>query len=404
MNILMLSNTFPYAPTKGGTQIRTFYLLRYLQQQHRVTLVTQRSPEVSMAEMDGLRDWVDRLVLFDRPPEPSSAVLAKLQRWSAFGVQGTPPNVKALYSRAMQAWVDAAVETGKYDVITCEHSVNEHYIRPGWYRRLPTVVDVHSSVYATCRNQLQTGTAEKLWRDRLNLLLLNRYERQYCQKFSQIVVTTPEDEAQLQRFAPDRPITTIPNGVDFALFPQRQQDPGGHHLIFVGTMDYIANIDAAKFLSLDILPALQARYPDTTLSLVGARPTEAVLALGSHPGVKVTGQVSSMAEYLHQATVCVIPMRTGFGIKNKTLEAMAAGVPVVGSDRGLEGLAVDQPLRALRANRVEAYVAAIGRLFEDAALRQHLADAAHAYVTREFTWQRAGQRYEQVLSGNRPEA
>jgi glycosyltransferase involved in cell wall biosynthesis len=404
MNILMLSNTFPYPPTKGGTQIRTFYLLRHLQQQHRVTLVTQRSPEVSGAEIAGLRDCVDTLVLFDRPPEPSAGVLAKLQRLGDFCLQGTPPSVKAGYSTAMQAWVDAAVKTGKYDVITCEHSVNESYVRPDWSQPIRTVVDVHSSVYATCRNQLQTGTAEKPWRDRLNLLLLKRYERRYCQKFSQIVVTTPEDEAQLQRFVPDRPITTIPNGVDFALFPKRQQDPGGHRLIFVGTMDYIANIDTAKFLSLDILPALQARYPDTTLALVGARPTDAVLALGTHPGVKVTGQVSSMAEYLHQATVCVIPMRTGFGIKNKTLEAMAAGIPVVGSDRGLEGLEVDQPLRALRANRVEEYVAAIGRLFEEAALRQHLADAAHAYVTREFTWQRAGQRYEQVLSGYRSEA
>jgi glycosyltransferase involved in cell wall biosynthesis len=54
-----------------------------------------------------------------------------------------------------------------------------------------------------------------------------------------------------------------------------------------------------------------------------------------------------MAEYLHQATVCVIPMHT----KNKTLEAMAAGVPVVGSDRGLEGLADEQ---VLLGNRSEA--------------------------------------------------
>ncbi|PSN06422.1 glycosyl transferase family 1, partial [filamentous cyanobacterium CCT1] len=47
MRILMISATFPYPPTLGGTQIRTFYLLKHLSQNHEVTLVTQRSPEVT---------------------------------------------------------------------------------------------------------------------------------------------------------------------------------------------------------------------------------------------------------------------------------------------------------------------------------------------------------------------
>ncbi|WP_419761102.1 glycosyltransferase, partial [Crocosphaera watsonii] len=49
-------------------------------------------------------------------------------------------------------------------------------------------------------------------------------------------------------------------------------------------------------------------------------------------------------------------------MKNKTLEAMAAGVPIVASDRGLEGMKVDgdnTPLRALRANKIEEYVKGI---------------------------------------------
>jgi glycosyltransferase involved in cell wall biosynthesis len=192
----------------------------------------------------------------------------------------------------------------------------------------------------------------------------------------------------------------IPNGVDFTAFPKRVQDLGEKHLIFSGAMDILANIDAAKFLCLEILPALQERYPEVKVTLVGARPTEAILALGHNSAIEVTGSVNSMAEYLHQATVCVIPMRTGFGIKNKTLEAMAAGIPVVASDRGLEGLAIDQPQRALRANCVEEYVQAISQLFENATLRQAIADAAHAYVTQEFTWEQAGERYAQVVLGD----
>jgi glycosyltransferase involved in cell wall biosynthesis len=167
-------------------------------------------------------------------------------------------------------------------------------------------------------------------------------------------------------------------------------------------MDAIHNIEAAQFFALEVFPVLQQRYPDATFRIVGAQPTPKILKLGERPGIIVTGSVPSIVEYLHQATVCVVPLRTGYGIKNKTLEAMAAGTPVVGSDRGLEGLAVDGadvPLRALRANQVQEYVEAISRLFENALLREQLSQNARSLIEQKYTWERAGELYEQVLLG-----
>ena len=82
---------------------------------------------------------------------------------------------------------------------------------------------------------------------------------------------------------------------------------------------------------------------------------------------------------------------------------MAAGVPVVGSDRGLEGLEVDgesTPLRALRANCVQEYIQAIRKLFEQPTLRSQLAANGRALIEKEYTWTTAGERYEQILMGN----
>lgn len=394
MNILMLSSTFPYPPTKGGTQVRTFHLLRYLNQAHNVTLLTQRSSDVSDADIEALREFVTELVVFPRPEVKKFGVISKIQRFGSFLLEGTSPSVKASYSPEMQAWIDQSID--KFDVITCEHSVNEIYIRPEFRQRIQTIVNIHSSVYGSCKNQLQSGTSENIWRDRINLLLLKRYEKHYCQKFSDIVVTTEEDQRQLQQFARSTPITIIPNGVDFTEFPYRQSDPDGHHLVFIGAMDNLANIDAARFLSLEILPVLKQCYPDTTLSIVGARPTLEVQQLAQLPGVTVTGKVASIATYLHQATVCVIPMRTGYGIKNKTLEAMASGVPVVASDRGLEGLPVNRSL-ALRANTVSEYVEAISQLFENAALRSQLSQTARSLIETQYTWEKMGHQYLELL-------
>jgi polysaccharide biosynthesis protein PslH len=399
MHILMVSSTFPYPATRGGTQVRTFNLLKYLSHRHAVTILTQREPDVTDAEIAGLQDCVDNLIIFERPPESASGIIKKIQRFGTFITQGTPPSVLNRYSIEMQNWIDNYVEAGKCDVITSEHSVNEIYVRPHFQKQLKTLVNVHSSVYGTCRNQLQTGITENTLRDKLNLPLLRRYEQRYCSKFSAIVVTTEEDKIQLQEFHPNSEIAVIPNGVDLIYFPNRTSDPGGHRLIFIGAMDNLANIDAVCFFCNEVLPEIQKRYPDTTFDIVGSRPAPSVLALQEKPGVNITGRVPSMVDYLHQATICVVTMRTGFGIKNKTLEAMAAGVPVVGSDRGLEGLAVDKPLRALRANQPAEYITAISQLFDNPQLRDELSCNARQLVETEFTWDSAGKRYEEVCLG-----
>ncbi|RCJ21582.1 glycosyl transferase family 1 [Nostoc minutum NIES-26] len=405
MNILMLSSTFPYPPTRGGTQVRTFNLLKYLSQRHVITLVTQRDRDVTDTEILGLRDCVEHLAIFERPPDvgATAGILNKIQRFSTFVQQGTPPSVLNRYSVDIQEWIDSFVQARKCDVITCEHSVNEIYVRSHFQKQLRTVVNIHSSVYGTCLNQLATGVSENTLRDKINLPLLRRYEQSYCSKFSEIVVTTEDDKIQLQAFKPNSKIRVIPNGVDLVSFPKRTADPGGHRLVFIGAMDNLANIDAVCFFSNQILPEIQKLYPDTTFDIVGSRPVPEVLTLQNQPGIKVTGRVPSMVEYLHKATVCVVPMRTGFGIKNKTLEAMAAGVPIVASDRGLEGLAVDgvgTSLKALRANEPTEYITAISRLFDNPQLRFELSCNARQLVETEFTWDIAGKCYEQVCIGS----
>ena len=405
MKILMLSSTFPYPPTRGGTQVRTFNLLKYLSQRHAITLITQRSEDITDTEVEELRKWVEELLVFPQPQvsDIEQGILAKVQRFKTFLQQGTPPSVLYHYSSDIQEWLDEAVKLSKFEVITCEHSVNEIYVRPEWQQQIQLVVNIHSSVYGTCRNQLETGTSEKQLRDQLNLPLLRRYEAQYCSKFTKIVVTTPEDRRQMAAFNPDGQIAVIPNGVDLTLYPKRSSDPGGYKLVFIGAMDTLANIDAARFFSLEVFPEILRRYPEATLDLVGTNPVELVVELGEHPRITVTGRVPSVVEYLHQASVCVVPLRTGYGIKNKTLEAMAAGTPVVGSDRGLEGLAVDGadvPLRALRANETTEYVYAISRLFEDRQLRKQLSENARSLIEKKYTWERAGELYEQVLSSS----
>jgi len=401
MNILILCSTFPYPPTKGRKQLRTFHFLQYLASRHQITLLTQRSQEVTDEEIEVLQKQVAELVIFTRETIPEAlGLINKAKRLGSFIQQGTPPEVLDTYSEEMAIWVKNAIALEQFEVIACEDSVDEIYIDPQWCKKLGVVLNLHSSAYGTYKQQLATRDSDNELKDQIKLGLQKRYEQSYLQKFTEIVTVTRPDRRIIKELQPESEITVIANGVDLTQFPRRITNQGGQRIVFVGNMDQPVNIDAARFLALEIFPEIRQRYPEAALELVGAKPVTSVLELHGLPGVKVTGKVNCVVEYLHWATVCVIPIRRGFGLKNRTLEAMAAGVPVVASDRALSEFEVDGTtvsLRAMRANTLEEYVYAIGRLFSEPKLREKLSQNGRSLVEKEYTWEKVGQKYEQVL-------
>lgn len=397
----MLCSTFPYPPTLGRKQLRTFHFLQHLVSNHQVTLVTQRTEEVTDQEVEMLQQQVTELVIF--PVKSSSetvGLMGKAKHLGTFVQQGTPPEVLKTYSEAIATWVKEAINRREFAAIACEDSNDEIYIAPQWREEIGTVLDLQFSEYGKYKQQLETGDSHNEIKDRINLGVRKRYEQNYLEKFKAIVTVTEKDRRIVKELAPESQIIAIPNGVDLSKFPRRVTNQGGQRIVFVGNMDRPSNIDAARFLTLEIFPEIRKRYPEAALELVGAKPVEEILELNELPGILVTGQVNCVVEYLHWATVCVIPIRKGFGLKNRTLEAMAAGVPVVGSDRALAGLEVDGskvPLRAMRANKLEEYIYAIGRLFSEPKLREKLSENGRTLVETEYTWDKVAQKYEQVL-------
>ena len=400
MNILILCSTFPYPPTKGRKQLRTFHLLEYLTTNHQLTLVTRRSPEVTDEGVSALEELAE-LIIFDfNPSDMPSGLLDKAKRLGTFIQQKTPPDVLDAYCPEMAEWIKQAVAENHFDAIACEDNSDEIYIARQWHKQLGVVLNLHFSEYSRYKQQLASGDSENEFKDQINLGLRKRYEQNYLEKFNSIVTVSSKDKSIVKKLEPESEVTVIPNGVNFKKFTRRITNQGGQRIVFVGTMNRGMNIDAAKFLALEVFPAVCDRYPEAVLELVGADPTSEILELNELPNIVVTGKVTNVVEYLHWATVCVLPIRQGYGLRNRTLEAMASGVPVVASDRALAEFEVDGatvPLRAMRANNLEEYIYAIGRLFSEPKLREKLSENGRSFVESEYTWERVGQKYEQVL-------
>ena len=114
---------------------------------------------------------------------------------------------------------------------------------------------------------------------------------------------------------------------------------GRSGILFVAGFGHPPNVDAAKWLTQDIMPLIRASVPGVHLWLVGSNPTSEVQRLAADD-ITVTGYVTDeqLLEFYRTARVAIVPLRFGAGVKSKVVEAMHYGLPLVTTPVGAQGL------------------------------------------------------------------
>lgn len=194
-------------------------------------------------------------------------------------------------------------------------------------------------------------------------------------------------------------IHSVPNGVDVSYFSaakpwrgcQLGQQGGGERrsVVFVGSMDYHANIDAVLWFSRNVWAELAERRPDLDFVIVGRSPSAEILALRSDR-VRVTGTVDDVRPFYESALAAIVPLRVGSGTRLKVLEAMAAGVPVVSTRLGVEGIALEPEVHFLAADSAREMLEAIRRLADSPEIGHRLSVVAREFVIRNHDWTTIG--------------
>ena len=207
------------------------------------------------------------------------------------------------------------------------------------------------------------------------------------------MVVSDRDREELVRINPALKVTVIPNGVDTYEFRPRpvQRIPA---LLFVGNYEYAPNVDAALRLATEIFPLVKSRVPQAHLWLVGNAPPPELTALASN-SIRVTGRVPDVRPYLARASAFVSPLRLGAGIKNKILEALAMGCPVVATPVSLDGIAARDGQEALSADGTDM-IDAIVHLLQDEDLRTTLSTNGRTLIESRYSWNHVAEQYEHL--------
>jgi glycosyltransferase involved in cell wall biosynthesis len=183
--------------------------------------------------------------------------------------------------------------------------------------------------------------------------------------------------------------------LDYFQFQKRAAD--SHMVLFLGSLDWRPNLDGAQWMLSEIMPLLLKRCPRAKLQIVGRMPPAwLVEAVAKHPAAELRADVPDVRPYLAGAAVMVVPLRVGGGTRLKILEAAAAGVPVVSTTIGAEGLSLVPGEHYLQADTPDAIAAALSRLADDRGLAQRLTERAHSCVAAHYSWTMLAERLDEV--------
>jgi glycosyltransferase involved in cell wall biosynthesis len=194
-------------------------------------------------------------------------------------------------------------------------------------------------------------------------------------------------------------IVTIPNGV--TLPPHPAALTAEPHVIFTGKLAYHANAAAARRLLEDVWPRVLAQAPEARLTLAGADPPGWLRRAARRPGVELIANPDDLGALLQTARVAAAPIVYSVGIQNKVLEAMAAGVPVVGTSSAAAGLTPTGRAAMRIADTPDLFADRIVELLLQPRTALELGRQGRRYVMEHHTWQGAARRFEALYCAAR---
>ena len=223
-------------------------------------------------------------------------------------------------------------------------------------------------------------------------------------RLSAAIGVSPRDTKRLGLIGGCKAVT-IRNGVDTEYFqPNSAAMRLPRTCAFWGDLSFEPNIDAVRWFVNKVWKHVSYERPDAKLTIMGRRPSQAVLALADEPGVELLPDVADLRPHLRSSGAALMPMRCGHGIKNKLLEAAAMQMPILASPRAVKGLAFSEgrpPL--LVCKRPNDWLEALEKVWNQPAQAGTMGELARQWVLDRHTWPAAAKQMSALLKTLAPD-
>ena len=394
--ILVLAPDLPY-PVQAGGQMRMASLIGALTNLATVAIacIAREIPPETEA-------WVRRLgATIVHYPRPEVRGLQLMKERALMALSGSNLMLRGGEKR----FFDQQLAECTPDLVWLETPYLLRYALP-WKSQVAMVVDFWGTSEGARRDLQLARGLRKTW-EWLRWRTAASGERKFVPRIDHIVAVSKLDADYFHALAPASRVWPVPNGIVKQMRPHEPHQPDGKkvdvappsakRLLMTGDFSYRPNIDAATYFVNGIWPLIRANRPDVELHLVGRDPAPEVRSLASLPGVEVAGFVPDLQSVIEAATIYVLPMRLGSGIRSKLFDLFPLGLPIVSTTIGIEGLELRHEQHCLVADSPELFANSCLRLLEHEAERKRLGGNARKLAEEVYSQSNVERRLKAVI-------
>jgi glycosyltransferase involved in cell wall biosynthesis len=381
-NALFISPEAPY-PLAGGGALRSASLLNFLASRYSLDMVVFREPRAADPRVHLPPGLVRRVHIIDLPAHARHPI-ARAARNAGRLVRRVPPLMDRFAGFGAQ--IGAAVRGQRYELAVVEH----FWCAPYWEQAAAvsdaTILDLHnieSILHARCADA-SSGT--QAFAHRAFQKICRNLEEEWLPKFTYLLAASEPDAELLRTISPTRNVWVYPNSIPRVPAPSRREEDA---IVFSGNLEYHPNVSAVSYFREAIWPQLRAQWPGLVWRLIGKNPQAVARIIAGDSRIEVGGPVADAVAELARAKVAIVPVLAGSGTRVKIIEAWAAGVPVVSTSLGAEGLNAQAGQHLLLADSAPGFRDAVSSLLASPEMRNRIGRAGRYLFECEFTWEAA---------------
>ena len=340
MKILFITQLLPYPPFTGG-KYKTLSILKLLAEKHKVHLVTFHTRKIDKAQIEGLEKLLSiKVSSFFHPLVTAPSKSIKLTAFKSI-FSNKPFRVYKYFHQPLAQFLNKLTQETSFDQIHLDHNTSIQYLdflnfKPG------TKIVYHEHNINSLAMLRMARFSRRHPVSRLFILLdviKNLvYEKQVVKKVKNILAISPVDrQILINRGAYPSETKVLPTPFESKqLFKYSSSSPT---ILIIGLMSWAPNKIGTIWFCEKVFPLIQKKIPDCRLIIVGPNPCKKILGQEqNNRSITVTGRVDSLDPYYKLASLLVAPIPFGSGIRIKILHALAAGLPVVSTPIGAEGI------------------------------------------------------------------
>ncbi|MGE0101427.1 MAG: glycosyltransferase family 4 protein [Blastocatellales bacterium] len=381
-------------PVDTGGKIRSYNIMRRLSERHELTFLSYYGGKRDVDYEREIREQMPgALVVYTAARDETT--LDRMIEYARRLPAAAPFGVTKFTSPEIGRMLDEMLNNGSFDVAVCD------FLGPTLNfptaRRTPVVLfqhNIESMLWQRHARHASNPVKRVAWK--IEAFKMLKYERAAIGRFDHVIAVSDFDMKMMQELNPSVSIGVVPTGVDLEQYRgSAGESPSSQTVVFLGSMDWEANIDGMTWFCGEIWPLIKRAVPGSKLQIVGRNPDSRIRNLESSD-IEVTGRVESVVGYLREAAVFIVPLRIGGGTRLKIYEAMAMRKAVVSTTVGAEGLDVEHGRDILLADDPQSFAGSVIDLLTDRPRRMLLEQAA-ADKAALYDWAVVTDRFEEAL-------